>query len=80
MTGAPNSNIETRQIAVAERARDRDRWGIVHAFPGVTNTPSNGICRSLGFMLLGERHIIFANRVLRTNHRTIDPHTDVRDR
>src|SRR5262249_27137418 len=31
-----------------ERARSESRWGIVHAFPGVTNGPSNGICRRVG--------------------------------
>src|SRR5207344_887261 len=30
--------------AVLERARDEDRWGLVHAYPGLTNAPSNGIC------------------------------------
>lgn len=54
--------------ALLERARDEDRWGSVHAFPGVTNKPSNGICRSLGFMLLEKREVVFADRVLRTNH------------
>lgn len=61
--------------ALLERARDEDRWGSVHAFPGVTNMPSNGICRSLGFTLLQERDVIFADRVLRTNHWVIDPRT-----
>jgi RimJ/RimL family protein N-acetyltransferase len=34
-----------------EMAREENRWGVVHAFPAVTNAPSNGICRSLGFRL-----------------------------
>lgn len=54
-------------------ARQQDRWGIVHAFPGVTNGPSNGICRSLGFTLTGEVEVEFAGRVLRSNHWLIDP-------
>jgi RimJ/RimL family protein N-acetyltransferase len=58
-----------------ERARAEDRWGTVHAFPGITNAASNGICRSLGFTLLEERDVTFANRVLRTNHWAIDPRT-----
>jgi RimJ/RimL family protein N-acetyltransferase len=61
--------------ALLELARDQGRWGPVHAFPGVTNGPSNGICRSLGCTLLGERDITFANRIIRTNHWIIDPHT-----
>jgi len=59
------------------RARDEDRWGIVHAFPGITNTASNGICRSLRFTFLEERDVIFADRVLRTNHWVIDPGADL---
>ena len=56
-----------------ELARDDGRWGLVHAFPGVTNAPSNGICRSLGFQFAGERDVTFAGRVLRSNHWVIDP-------
>ncbi len=54
------------------RARDDGRWGRVHAFPGVTNTASNGICSSLGFTLLGEEDIDFADRSLRANHWALD--------
>jgi RimJ/RimL family protein N-acetyltransferase len=63
--------------ALLERARDEDRWGTVHAFPGTTNAASNAICRSLRFKFLEERDVIFAGRVLRTNHWAIDPHTDL---
>ena len=63
---------------VLEKAREEGRWGVVHAFPGVTNAPSNGICRSLGFRLVEEREIIFAGEVLRANHWIIDPRTDLR--
>ncbi|MFJ6382855.1 GNAT family N-acetyltransferase [Kitasatospora sp. NPDC092039] len=48
-------------------------WGEIHANPGVTNGPSNGICRALGFRLLGERDIDFAGRVLRANHWVVVP-------
>ncbi len=58
-----------------ELARADGRWGLVHAFPGVSNGPSNGICHSLGFTLTGERDIIFSDRPLRTNHWVIDPGT-----
>lgn len=60
-----------------ERARETDRWGVVHAFPGVTNGPSNGICRSLGFHLVGQEAVDFAGRTLQTNHWLIDPRTDL---
>jgi RimJ/RimL family protein N-acetyltransferase len=63
--------------ALLERARDEDRWGAVHAFPGVTNTASNGVCRSLGFILLEEREVTFADRTIRAHHWVIDPRTDL---
>lgn len=49
-------------------ARADGRWGAIHAYPGVTNAPSNGICRSLGFTLLGQAEVTFADRLLHTNH------------
>lgn len=49
------------------------RWGLVHAFTSVTNAPSNGIARSVGFKLADERNILFAGRLLRVNHWVIDP-------
>ncbi|MFD5467652.1 GNAT family N-acetyltransferase [Kitasatospora sp. NPDC127059] len=58
---------------VLDAAAADGRWGAVHANPGVTNGPSNGICRSLGFRLLGERDVDFADRVLRTNHWVVTP-------
>jgi len=54
-------------------AHEDGRWGRVHAFPGATNGPSNGICRSLGFTLHGQRDVTFADRILNTNHWSIDP-------
>jgi RimJ/RimL family protein N-acetyltransferase len=60
-----------------ERARDEEHWGTVHAFPGITNAASNGICRSLRFTLLRERDVNFAGRVIRSNHWAIDPRTDL---
>ncbi|WP_207936087.1 GNAT family N-acetyltransferase [Actinomadura sp. KC216] len=60
-----------------ERARYEDRWGLVHAFPATTNAPSNGICRSLGFTFLAEQDVVFAGRIVRTNHWIIDPGTDL---
>lgn len=39
--------------ALAEAAETgRHRW--VHAYPNVTNTASNAVCRKAGFVLLGE--------------------------
>lgn len=49
-------------------ARDDGRWGLVHAFPATGNGPSNGVCRSVGFRLIGQQDVEFAGRVLHTNH------------
>ncbi|WP_042365391.1 GNAT family N-acetyltransferase [Streptacidiphilus neutrinimicus] len=54
--------------ALLALARKDGRWGPVHAFPGVENGASNGVCRSLGFRLLEECDVVFAGRTLRTNH------------
>jgi RimJ/RimL family protein N-acetyltransferase len=40
--------------AVLELARAEEDLHDVHAFPSVENGPSNGLCRKLGFELLGE--------------------------
>jgi RimJ/RimL family protein N-acetyltransferase len=58
--------------ALLDRARAEGRWGAVVAYPGVTNGPSNGICRSLGFEWLEERTIEFHGRALRCNHWRLD--------
>ncbi|WDZ85397.1 GNAT family N-acetyltransferase [Micromonospora cathayae] len=55
-------------------ARRDGRWGVVHAFPGVDNTASNRLCRTLGFTLVGVRDTPFRDQVFRTNHWTIDLH------
>jgi RimJ/RimL family protein N-acetyltransferase len=59
--------------ALLRRARDEERWGTVHAFPAVTNAPSNGICRSLGFTLVGQQEIIFNDQAFATNHWQTNP-------
>ena len=60
-----------------ELSLEDGRWGLVHAFPATTNSASNGICRSLGFRLAGERDVTFAGRALRSNHWIINPATDL---
>lgn len=54
--------------ALLERARVEGRWGVVHAYTGVTNAPSNAICRALGFTLVGPADITYEGRVLVCNH------------
>ena len=51
-----------------ELGRGDERYTSVHAFPGVGNAPSNGICRSLGFRFVAEEEFVFAGRPLRTHH------------
>jgi len=58
---------------VLDRAAADGRWGRVNAFPGVDNGPSNGICRSLGFTLLGRFESDFNGHRFVSNHWVIDP-------
>jgi RimJ/RimL family protein N-acetyltransferase len=58
--------------AILERARSDGRWGPIHAYPSVTNEPSNGICRSLGFTLVGESDLEYGGVILRCNHWRLD--------
>jgi RimJ/RimL family protein N-acetyltransferase len=40
-----------------DEARGKHRFRYVHAFPGTENLASNGVCRTTGFTLLGEKEI-----------------------
>jgi RimJ/RimL family protein N-acetyltransferase len=52
--------IAGRATALAiERARSERTRRALHAYPGVDNGPSNGICRKLGFTPLGAREFEF---------------------
>jgi len=51
-----------------ERVRAEPRFTHLHAFPGVTNAPSNALCREFGFSNLGECDVQFRDRTLRCNH------------
>ena len=68
---------KTAVSMLLELAGQQDRWGLVHAFPGITNAASNAVCRSAGFRFAGEQDTPFAGRVLRTNHWVISPATDL---
>lgn len=50
------------------RVRDEPRFESMHAFPPVTNAPSNALCRKFEFSLLGQRDFVYAGRTLRCNH------------
>ena len=51
-----------------DRARAEPRFDALHAFPPVTNPPSNALCRKFAFGLVGERDFVYAGRTLRCNH------------
>lgn len=55
-----------RQMLVL--AADDDRWGDIHAFPGVTNGASNAVCRKAGFRNIGKEVVEYAGRALQCNH------------
>lgn len=56
-----------------ERAARDGRWGPVHAYPSVDNPGSNGICRSLGFGLVGEQDATYDGQTFRSNDWVIEP-------
>jgi RimJ/RimL family protein N-acetyltransferase len=57
---------------VLEKARAERKFGQIHAFPAVTNGPSNKICEKNGFTKVGAREFEFSGRTLRCNHWRID--------
>jgi RimJ/RimL family protein N-acetyltransferase len=65
--------LATRAVrAVLDKALSERRWDVVHAFPSVTNPPSNALCRKTGFSLVGECDLEWDGRVLRCNHWRLD--------
>ena len=58
------------------KARSENRWQVVHAFPAVTNDPSNAICRKTGFSQLEEVDVEGWGGTLRCNHWRIDLRSD----
>jgi RimJ/RimL family protein N-acetyltransferase len=66
--------IAARATAFAiERARAEERHRFIHAFPSVTNPPSNAICRKLGFTLMGEYDFEYpVGNLLRCNDWRLD--------
>jgi RimJ/RimL family protein N-acetyltransferase len=61
--------VASRALALLiERVRAEPRFESMHAFPPVTNAPSNALCRKFGFALLGARDFVYAGRTLHCNH------------
>jgi RimJ/RimL family protein N-acetyltransferase len=58
---------------ILHQAGEDGRWGVIHAYPGTANGPSNSICRSAGFTFVEELDLEFAGRTLRSNHWLVDP-------
>jgi RimJ/RimL family protein N-acetyltransferase len=58
--------------AILSRARAEPRLERVHAFPGVTNAPSNALCRKFGFSRTEQTEVKFRDRPLRVNHWELD--------
>lgn len=50
------------------RARADSRFRCIHAFPGVTNEASNGLCRKFGFSLIEGCDAVYEGRSLKVNH------------
>jgi RimJ/RimL family protein N-acetyltransferase len=51
-----------------DRAHADGSWGALHAFPGVTNGPSNALCRKAGMELVGEGDGGYRGNDFRVNH------------
>ena len=58
---------EALRMLVA-RARADPRYSRIHAFPGISNVPSNALCRRAGFVHTEECEVRFRDRPLRVNH------------
>lgn len=58
--------------AILTRARADPRYSQIHAFPGISNAPSNALCRKFGFAKLEEDDFEYAGRTLRCNHWALD--------
>ena len=57
---------------VLEKARVERRFGVLNAFPAVSNGPSNRICEKNGFTNLGEQDFTYAVRRLHCNRWRIE--------
>jgi RimJ/RimL family protein N-acetyltransferase len=57
---------------VLSRARSDPEIELIHAFPGVTNEPSNALCRRASFELRSEVEIPRDDGVLHCNHWALD--------
>jgi RimJ/RimL family protein N-acetyltransferase len=52
---------------ILEMAQKQPRFDRIHAFPSVTNQPSNALCRRFGFELMEETDFLYRGAQLRFN-------------
>lgn len=65
--------IATRALGqLIARVREAAEFPSLHAFPPISNTPSNALCRKFHFTLLGQRAFVYAGRTLQCNHWMLD--------
>lgn len=59
--------------AILDKACSEQRWReAIHAFPSITNEPSNAVCLKTGFSRIEECDIEYASHLLRCNHWRLD--------
>jgi RimJ/RimL family protein N-acetyltransferase len=63
----------TREALSLARREDGRRY--VHAYPSVANAPSNALCRSLGFRLLGVHAFEYQGKAMHCNDWQFDLHS-----
>jgi RimJ/RimL family protein N-acetyltransferase len=64
--------IASRALAmVLERARSDGRFPVIHAFPGISNKPSNALCARAGFDLVGSREVTYKGAPFECNQWTL---------
>lgn len=54
------------------RAKAENRWGVIYAFPGVTNPASNAMCRKNGFELIGQSDGEYNGHPIHSNDWRVD--------
>lgn len=57
---------------VLDRVRADGCYEQIHAFPSISNVPSNAMCRKFGFSLIEECDVESQDRKLRSNHWRLD--------
>jgi RimJ/RimL family protein N-acetyltransferase len=73
LPAAQGRGVASRALGLLiERAREEPRFEWIHAFPAVSNAPSNALCRKFGFELVGHDDFVFRGRRLHCHHWQLD--------